>query len=91
MHISAQISVYPLRQENLAPAIQEVVQVFRRHGLEVHPGAMSTLVFGDDDEVFIVLKDALRSATSRGDVVMVVTLSNACPAFQPAGETWGDK
>jgi uncharacterized protein YqgV (UPF0045/DUF77 family) len=91
MHISAQISVYPLRQENLAPTIQEAVQVFHGHGLQVHPGAMSTLVVGDDDKVFAALKDALHSAAAQGDVVMVVTLSNACPAFQPPGETWGDK
>jgi uncharacterized protein YqgV (UPF0045/DUF77 family) len=91
IHISAQLSVYPLRQENLAPTIQETVQIVRRHELEVHPGAMSTLVIGDDDKVFAALKDALRTAAAGGDVVMVVTLSNACPAFQPSGATWGDE
>jgi len=91
LHISAQISIYPLRQENLAPAIEEAVQICRGHGLEVHPGAMSTLVIGDDEQVFSALKDALHSAATRGDVAMVVTLSNACPAFQPPGETWGDR
>jgi uncharacterized protein YqgV (UPF0045/DUF77 family) len=90
IQISAQISVYPLRQENLAPAIQEAVQILRRYELEVHPGAMSTLVIGDEDNVFAAVKDAFHGATERGDLVMVVTLSNACPAYQPPGETWAD-
>jgi hypothetical protein len=41
---------------------------------------MSTLVTGNDEEMFAALKEALRTAAARGEVVMVVTLSNACPA-----------
>jgi uncharacterized protein YqgV (UPF0045/DUF77 family) len=81
--ISAQVSVYPLRQLNLAPAIEDAVQVCYARGLEVHPGTMSTLIVGDDEEVFSSLKTAMRSAATRGDVVMVVTFSNACPSFSP--------
>jgi uncharacterized protein YqgV (UPF0045/DUF77 family) len=89
--ISAQVSIYPLRQLNLTPAIEEAVQVFYARGLEVHPGTMSTLVIGDDEEIFSALKDAMRSAATRGDVVMVVTLSNACPAsLSPAGDLGKD-
>lgn len=79
--ISAQVSVYPLRQPRLSPAIDEAVRICRAHGLEVHPGPMSTLVKGDDDAVFIALKEALQSVATRGEVVMVVTLSNACPVI----------
>jgi uncharacterized protein YqgV (UPF0045/DUF77 family) len=78
--LSAQVSVYPLRQPQLSPAIDETVRICRAHGLEVRAGPMSTLVTGADDEIFSALKQAMRSAAAQGDVVMVVTLSNACPA-----------
>jgi uncharacterized protein YqgV (UPF0045/DUF77 family) len=83
--LSAQVSVYPLRQPRLSPAIDEAVRICRAHGLEVHTGPMSTLLKGDDDDIFIALKEALRSVATRGEVVMVVTLSNACP-LTPAGD-----
>jgi uncharacterized protein YqgV (UPF0045/DUF77 family) len=67
------------------------VQILRRHELEVHPGAMSTLVVGEEDNVFAAVKEAFHSAIQRGDLVMAVTLSNACPAYQPPGETWADR
>jgi uncharacterized protein YqgV (UPF0045/DUF77 family) len=75
----AQVSVYPLRQPRLSPTIDETMRTCRAHGLEVRPGPMSTLLRGDDDALFAALKEAIRSAAAAGDVVMVVTLSNACP------------
>ena len=70
--------MYPLRQANLSPAIDKAVAVFRESGLEVTPGPMSTIIAGDDVAVFAALRDAFR-ATAEGEVVMVVTISNACP------------
>jgi uncharacterized protein YqgV (UPF0045/DUF77 family) len=78
--ISAQVSLYPLRQSELAPAIARAVQAFRARGLEVKPGAMSTLVTGEAEAVFDALEASFQSAADLGDVVMVVSLSNCCPA-----------
>lgn len=80
IEISAQLSVYPLRQPRLSPTIDEAIRICRAHGLEVRPGPMSTRVTGDDDAVFAALKEALRDAATRGSMVMVVTMTNACPA-----------
>jgi tRNA-Thr(GGU) m(6)t(6)A37 methyltransferase TsaA len=77
--IAAQVSLYPLRQESLSPAINEALQVFGEHGLDVEPGAMSTMITGDDAEVFAALQEAFRRVAGQGQVVMVVTFSNACP------------
>jgi uncharacterized protein YqgV (UPF0045/DUF77 family) len=76
---SAQVSLYPLRQERLSSSIEEALRGLREHGLEVTPGPMSTLVHGEDDSVFASLRSAFRRAAEGGDVVMVVTISNACP------------
>jgi uncharacterized protein YqgV (UPF0045/DUF77 family) len=78
-NVSAQISLYPLRQEHLSPAIEETLKVLQDHGCEVRPGTMSTLVTGDDEPVFSALREAFRRAAEYGDVTMVVTISNACP------------
>jgi tRNA-Thr(GGU) m(6)t(6)A37 methyltransferase TsaA len=77
--IAAQVSLYPLRQEALSPAIDEALQIFREHGLDVESGAMSTMIIGDDTAVFAALQEAFRRVAGQGHVVMVVTFSNACP------------
>jgi uncharacterized protein YqgV (UPF0045/DUF77 family) len=77
--ISAQISVYPLRQDRLTPAIDAVRRALEARGLHPEIGPMSTLVIGEAKEVFDALQDALVQATTTGQVVMAVTLSNACP------------
>lgn len=77
--ISAQVSLYPLRQEDLSPAIEAALETFRAHGLEVQPGAMSSLISGDEGAVFSALQAAFHRLAEQGQAVMVVTFSNACP------------
>ncbi len=77
--ITAQVSLYPLRQESLAPVIGETLQVFRESALEVEPDTMSTLLVGDETTIFTALQQGFHHASEQGQVVMVVTLSNACP------------
>ena len=77
--ISAQVSLYPLRQVDLGPAIRDAVRTFRDYELETLVGAMSTIVGGEESKVFAALQAAFRRAAEQGDVVMVVTFSNACP------------
>lgn len=77
--ISAQVSMYPLSQEKLSPAIDEALQIFHQHGLDVVAGSMSTLISGDEAAVFSSLREAFQRAAEAGRVVMVTTISNACP------------
>lgn len=79
MDMTAQVSLYPLRQQALAPAIDRALQVFHDRGLQVEPGTMSSVIAGDDDALFAALQEAFRHAADQGDVVMIVTFSNACP------------
>ena len=78
--ISAQVSLYPLWQESIGPAIREAVRIFRRYGLKTRVGEMSTLVWGEEQALFEALREAFRQAAERGDTVMTVTFSNACPS-----------
>jgi tRNA-Thr(GGU) m(6)t(6)A37 methyltransferase TsaA len=88
--ISAQVSLYPLGQEDLSPAIDEALRIFREYGLDVNPGSMSTLVSGGDETVFVALQAAFRRAAGQGRVVMVVTFSNACPGPETEVESQGN-
>jgi uncharacterized protein YqgV (UPF0045/DUF77 family) len=76
--VSAQISVYPLRQQSIGPAIREVVQVLNQRGLETRTDEMSTLAVGEEQAIFDALQEAFHRAGDRGDMVMVITVSNAC-------------
>ena len=80
MQISAQLSLYPLGQADLSPAIDAVWQALHAYGLSVEPGTMSTMIRGEDGLVFAGLRESFAQAAQFGGTVMVVTLSNACPA-----------
>jgi uncharacterized protein YqgV (UPF0045/DUF77 family) len=58
MIASAQVSVYPLRQERLGPAIETIRAVLAAHGLEPQVGPMSTIVTGEGELLFAALADA---------------------------------
>ncbi len=77
--VSAQISVYPLRQDHLRPAVDAVRQVLEERGLRPDIGTMSTVVTGEAPAIFAALHEAFARAAASGQVVMTVTVSNACP------------
>jgi uncharacterized protein YqgV (UPF0045/DUF77 family) len=76
---SAQISIYPLRQDRLGPAIEAVRTTLTGRGLTADVGPMSTIVIGEDAAIFAALGEAFAKAAELGEVVMTVTVSNACP------------
>jgi uncharacterized protein YqgV (UPF0045/DUF77 family) len=77
--ISVQLSVYPLRQPRVGPAISMALEAFRARGLDVRAGTMSTVIVGEPGAVFDGLKESFQSAASLGDLVMVLSISNCCP------------
>jgi uncharacterized protein YqgV (UPF0045/DUF77 family) len=78
--ISVQVSLYPLRQAHLGATISNALEIFRSRGLDVTKGSMSTVIAGESAAVFDSLKASFESAAAAGDVVMVVSISNCCPA-----------
>jgi quercetin dioxygenase-like cupin family protein len=77
--LTAQVSLYPLGKPSVAPTIDSAVEIWRTRGLDVEPGAMSTLIAGEDGVLWAGLRDAFAAAAAQGEAVMVVTVSNACP------------
>jgi uncharacterized protein YqgV (UPF0045/DUF77 family) len=78
MEVSCQFSLYPLGVEHLSPAIEAALAALRERGLTVELGPMSSLVSGPVEEVFAGLAE-MFSAAAEGRLVLVATVSNACP------------
>jgi uncharacterized protein YqgV (UPF0045/DUF77 family) len=83
MGVTVQVSVYPLGQSQLGPAIEAVCDVFRSHGLAYQTGPMSTVLEGDVQAVFSALGESFQAAAEYGSTVMALTASNACPPLSP--------
>lgn len=77
MLVSAQVSLHPLRRDHLSPPIDEAQAAFRKHGLQVEPGPISTTVSGEIDSVFEALKDAFNEAGNSEETEMTVTFTNS--------------
>lgn len=84
MSISAQVSIYPLRQERIGPAVDAVRAALVSRGLKPEVGPMSTVVSGEVAVIFAALQQAFVEAAATGQVVMTVTVSNACPVREAA-------
>lgn len=77
--MSAQVSIYPLRRKSLSPVIDSALNVFKKQGLGVTPGSMSTVITGNEGAIWNALRSAFHAATVQGETVMIITISNACP------------
>lgn len=82
MPLEAQLSIYPLRQPSLSMTINEALEVLKTYGFKLIPGSMSTLILGDATGIWAALKEVFSVASGHGEVVMIVTVSNACPKPQ---------
>jgi uncharacterized protein YqgV (UPF0045/DUF77 family) len=79
MKVQAEISLYPLRQNELTKPIQQFIELLESNELKIEPGPMSTLVSGDSQIVFQNLQKAFERLADESEVVMTAKISNACP------------
>jgi uncharacterized protein YqgV (UPF0045/DUF77 family) len=82
VRVSAQISLYPLRQAKLGPSIDALLEALADPALRIQVGAMSTLVEGEAAPLFRALERGFGRAAESGPVALVVTVSNACPELR---------
>lgn len=79
MIIQAEISLYPLRAHKISPVLDDFLSHLRAHELTIEPGAMSTHITGETDEVFSALNTAFAAVLNENQAVLIVKVSNACP------------
>jgi uncharacterized protein YqgV (UPF0045/DUF77 family) len=77
--IQATIAIYPLGQADHA-AVHAAIERLRTAGVVTEVRSMYTEIAGDEEAVFAALQGAYRAAAAHGGVVMIVSVSNACPA-----------
>jgi uncharacterized protein YqgV (UPF0045/DUF77 family) len=77
--VSCQFALYPLGVEDIGPAIDAALAEVRQAGLQVDVGPMSTYMTGDSAALFEGLRRAFDVAAREAQIVMTVTMSNACP------------
>jgi uncharacterized protein YqgV (UPF0045/DUF77 family) len=79
MKVQAEISLYPLRQNELTKPIRQFTELLRNNKLKIELGPMSTLITGDSQVVFENLQKAFERLAEEYDVVVTAKISNACP------------
>ena len=77
--VNLQLSVYPLRQPHLRPAIQAALRAAAGERVDVTVGRLSTFVSGDEAAVFAALRAAFAAAAASGSTVVVATLASGAP------------
>jgi uncharacterized protein YqgV (UPF0045/DUF77 family) len=75
-----QFSLYPLGQTDIDSPIQDAIEAAASVGLPVRVGRLSTLMFGEEEQVFFALLAAFRAARAHGEAVMAVTVSTGLPS-----------
>jgi uncharacterized protein YqgV (UPF0045/DUF77 family) len=78
--VQAEVSLYPLRTLSLGEVIAEFLDRLRQSGLVVELGPMGSRIEGESGELFGALHEAFDAVAAGGDVVLTLTMSNACPS-----------
>ena len=79
MKIQAELSLYPLKTDLIEKVVRNFIKELSKSGVSVVPGQMSTLVAGENEEVFRVVGECFEKVCRTEKVVLVVKFSNACP------------
>ena len=82
MKVQAEVSLYPLRQNDLTEPIQKFVESLKDNNLNVKTGSMSSVISGDSQVIFQGLQKAFEHAAKKYEIVLTVRISNACSEIE---------
>ena len=91
MNVQTEISLYPLRTAELGEAINRFLGNLEDAGLTVDQGSMGSTLAGDCDAVFSAVGAAFRTVADDSQVVLVMKISNACPAMRGRSSNSSDR
>ena len=77
--IQSEVSLYPLKELDIATDINDFLNQLKSTGLDVEFGRMSSIVSGELSQVFDGLKEAFQQITDKKQSVLIIKVSNACP------------
>jgi uncharacterized protein YqgV (UPF0045/DUF77 family) len=79
MKVRAEISVYPLKTNELSSPIDEFCRILQAQGLKVQIGPMSSSISGECKDLFKAVQEAFEQLDEKYQVMMTAKISNACP------------
>ena len=82
MKVQAEVSLYPLCQNDLTKPIQQFVESLKSDNLKVKTGLMSSVISGEESIVFQSLQKAFEQTAQKYEVVLTAKISNACPEIE---------
>ena len=74
MKVQAEVSLYPLREADLTPPIQQFIERLESRGLQVAIGPLSSTVAGDSASLFDALREAFEDSAQGGARVLVLKI-----------------
>lgn len=81
MHISVEISLYPLTPKYEKPILEFIDRLHQHPDLEIHTNTMSTQIFGPYEPVMAALQKELKASLSEEYTnVVVLKILNVAPA-----------
>lgn len=79
MRIQVELNFYPLGTDAVGERVRTFVDGLSVPGIAVYPGAMSTVIAGEEATVFQVLQHCFSTSAQAGPVVLCARFSNVCP------------
>ncbi len=80
MQIQAELSFYPLGTDAVGERVNAFIEGLKDPRIRVFPGPMSTVISGENSDVFAVVQQCFAVSARSGAGVLCARFSNACPA-----------
>ena len=79
MKIEADVSLYPLGEEEVIHPVHDFWEGLKKHGCTIEHCQASTLVAGESNQVFEAVRLGYEEAVQKSGCVLIMKISNACP------------
>jgi len=78
MHITVEISYYPLMERYEEPVLELLALLENQAGIEIETGTMSTLLRGGYEPVMNLLQTSMKTLMQKHPSVFNLKISNSC-------------
>ena len=79
MEIQAELSLYPLKAEEISSSIDDFLRALAQKGISIDPGPMSTIASGESGTLFRAISEGFEEVAELNEIVLIAKSSNACP------------
>jgi uncharacterized protein YqgV (UPF0045/DUF77 family) len=77
MKVQAELSLYPLIQQDVVSVVDDYIEHLKEHDVEVEVGEMSTHIIGESENVFNAVRSAYEEVSIDKKCILIAKFSNA--------------